>query len=160
MKFTGYSPEVKPWTASSSAVQVAALSSVRSSVSIRLILELFKRRLQLSKNISVEFDDVLPFYKPTSGDQPTDDADELTDANTTFALPSKSSVEKLVQAFFKDWHPLFPVLHRPSFQWDFDAMYTEKASKDPAHLAQMWLVLAIAARDSTASNVWIRFFWR
>jgi len=26
-------------------------------------------------------------------------------------------------------------------------MYTEKASKDPAHFAQMWLVLAIAARD-------------
>ena len=42
---------------------------------------------------------------------------------------------------------MFPVLHRPSFQWDFEAMYTEKASKDPAHFAQMWLVLAIAARD-------------
>jgi hypothetical protein len=27
-------------------------------------------------------------------------------------------------------------------------MYTEKASKDPAHFAQMWLVLAIAARDA------------
>jgi len=31
-------------------------------------------------------------------------------------------------------------------------MYTEKASKDPAHFAQMWLVLAIAARDAAASG--------
>jgi Fungal specific transcription factor domain len=78
-----------------------------------------------------------------------DDVD-LTDTNTSFALPSKSSAEKLVQSFFNTWHPLFPVLHRPSFQWDFEAMYTEKASKDPAHFAQMWLVLAIAARDAAA----------
>ena len=31
-------------------------------------------------------------------------------------------------------------------------MYTEKASKDPAHFAQLWLVLAIAARDAIAKG--------
>jgi Fungal specific transcription factor domain len=119
------------------------------------MIELFKRRLQIAKNISIDFDEVLPFYKQSANDGVVDDVD-LTDTNTSFALPSKSSAEKLVQSFFANWHPLFPVLHRPSFQWDFEAMYTEKASKDPAHSAQMWLVLAIAARD-TAVKVFIRF---
>ena len=112
-----------------------------------LMIELFKRRLQIAKNVCIEFDDVLPFFKQSPNDGVEDDAD-LTDTNTSFALPSKSSAEKLVQSFFNTWHPLFPVLHRPSFQWDFEAMYTEKASKDPAHFAQMWLVLAISARDA------------
>ena len=31
-------------------------------------------------------------------------------------------------------------------------MYTEKASKDPVHFAQLWLVLAIAARDAIAKG--------
>jgi hypothetical protein len=115
-------------------------------------VELFKRRLQISKNICIEFDDVLPFFKQSPNDGVEDDVD-LTDTNTSFSLPSKSSAEKLVQSFFSTWHPMFPVLHRPSFQWDFEAMYTEKASKDPAHFAQMWLVLAIAARDA-ATNVY------
>jgi hypothetical protein len=35
-------------------------------------------------------------------------------------------------------------------------MYTEKASKDPAHFAQMWLVLAIAARDAASKVCKIR----
>jgi len=116
-------------------------------MNLELIIELFKKRLQVSKNVSIDFDEALPFYRQKSDENSTDD-DELTETNTTFALPSKASAEKLVNTFFNNWHPLFPVLHRPSFQWDFDAMYTEKASKDPAHLAQMWLVLAISARDT------------
>jgi Fungal specific transcription factor domain len=111
-------------------------------------LELFKRRLQMSKNLAVDFDEVLPFYRQSYNDGTSDDDADLTDSNTSFALPSKSSAEKLVHSFFTAWHVLFPVLHRPSFQWDFEAMYTEKASKDPAHFAQMWLVLAIGARDA------------
>jgi Fungal specific transcription factor domain len=113
--------------------------------------ELFKKRLHVSKNVIVDFDCVLPFYKETAEQNSVDrssDDEELTDTNTTFALPSKASAEKLVNAFFDNWHPLFPVVHKPSFQWDFDAMYTEKASNDPANLAQMWLILAIAARDN------------
>jgi hypothetical protein len=117
--------------------------------------ELFKRRLHISKNVCIDFDEVLPFYKSSPTDGVEDDAD-LTDNNTSFALPSKASAEKLVQSFFTNWHPMFPVLHRPSFQWDFEAMYTEKASKDPAHFAQMWLVLAIAARDA-AGKVGVHF---
>lgn len=117
--------------------------------SVFLPLELFKRRLQISKNVCIDFDEVLPFYK-TSINENLDDDIDLTDTNTSFPLPSKSSAEKLVQSFFNNWHPLFPVLHRPSFQWEFEAMYTEKASKDLAHSAQMWLVLAIAARDAAS----------
>jgi hypothetical protein len=114
----------------------------------RLIVELFKRRLQIAKNVCIDFDDVLPFYRPSSTDGATEEEPEITDSKTSFALPSKSSAEKLVNSFFNTWHHLFPILHRPSFLWDFEAMYTEKASKDPAHFAQMWLVLAIAARDA------------
>ena len=126
---------------------MAGLSLVHIHPPPSLIEELFKRRLQIAKNVTLEFDDVLPFYKQSPNDGVEDDAD-LTDTNTSFALPSKSSAEKLVHSFFTNWQPLFPVLHRPSFQWDFEAMYTEKASKDPAHVAQMWLVLAISARDA------------
>jgi Fungal specific transcription factor domain len=112
--------------------------------------------LQIAKNVNVEFDEVLPFFKQSPSDGVEDDSD-LTDANTSFALPSKSSAEKLVDSFFNTWHPLFPVLHRPSFQWDFEAGYTEKASQDPAQMAQMWLVLAIAAKD-TVSKVCISHY--
>lgn len=117
---------------------------------ISLTTELFKRRLQISKNVCIDFDEVLPFYRQSFNDGGLEDDSELTETNTSFALPAKSSAEKLVSSYFSSWHLLFPVLHRPSFQWDFEAMYTEKASKDPAHFAQMWLVLAIAARDAAA----------
>src|SRR5947207_11732302 len=71
-------------------------------------LELFKRRLQMSKNISVDFDEVLPFYRLSFNDGPSNDYADLTDSNTSFALPSKSSAEKLVHAYFTTWHVLFP----------------------------------------------------
>jgi Fungal specific transcription factor domain len=103
--------------------------------------------LQIAKNVCIDFDEVLPFYKPSSTDGTTEEP-EVTDSKTSFALPSKASAEKLVNSFFNTWQPLFPILHRPSFLWDFDAMYTEKGSKDPAQYAQIWLVLAIAARDA------------
>jgi hypothetical protein len=103
--------------------------------------------LQIAKNVCVDFDEVLPFCKASSTDATTEEP-EVTDSKTSFALPSKTSAEKLVNSFFNTWQPLFPVLHRPSFLWDFDAMYTEKGSKDPARSAQVWLVLAISARDA------------
>lgn len=133
-------------TAPSSAVQVEDLSSVYPLLTW-LIVELFKRRLQIAKNVCVDFDEVLPFYKPSSTEGTTEEP-EVTDSKTAFALPSKTSAEKLVNSFFNTWQPLFPVLHRPSFLWDFDAMYKEKGLKDPARSAQFWLVLAIAARDA------------
>jgi hypothetical protein len=128
--------------------QVAALSLVtHPHEKILTVLELFKRRLQMSKNISIDFDELLPFYRSNRA-EPQPEEEIPADCNTSFALPSKSTSEQLVQSFFQNWHALFPVLHRPSFQWDFEAMYTEKASRDPALFAQMWLVLAIAARDA------------
>lgn len=61
--------------------------------------------------------------------------------------------DQLVNIFFQEWAPLFPVLHRPSFL----ALYEEytsdpEAMTDNAKIAQLNLVFALAASSQDVSH--------
>ena len=67
------------------------------------------------------------------------------------ALPRLVS-DQLVNTFFQEWAPLFPVLHRPTFL----KLYTEYTTdpdkvKSQAEVAQLNLVFAIAVLSSDVS---------
>ncbi|RDW72175.1 hypothetical protein BP5796_08209 [Coleophoma crateriformis] len=40
-----------------------------------------------------------------------------------FRLPPYDTAKLLVMTYFKCWHPLFPILHGPSFMQEFDSLY-------------------------------------
>lgn len=68
------------------------------------------------------------------------------DRDVLFAPPSRLHSDHLVNIFFQEWAPLFPVLHRSTFL----ALYVKYMSKpasmlDKKSLAQLNLVFGIAA---------------
>ncbi|KAF8467321.1 fungal-specific transcription factor domain-containing protein [Kalaharituber pfeilii] len=72
-----------------------------------------------------------------------------------YHAPSRLSSDHLVTSFFQEYHPLFPIIHRPSFLKQYEKLIscceTSTAPNDilPNYsLAQLYLVFAIAARNS------------
>jgi hypothetical protein len=66
--------------------------------------------------------------------------------------PPRMVSDQLINIFFQEWAPLFPVLHRPTFL----ALYEEyvscpEAMEDKKSLAQLHLVFGIAALSSDVS---------
>jgi hypothetical protein len=60
--------------------------------------------------------------------------------------------DQLINIYFQEWAPLFPVLHRPSFLTTYEALYTAPDSiRDRHELAQIYLVFSIAARSREVS---------
>ena len=60
--------------------------------------------------------------------------------------------DQMVNIFFQEWAPLFPVLHRPAFLTLYE-QYTANSSnvQDKKSLAQLNLVFAIASLSSEVS---------
>ena len=59
--------------------------------------------------------------------------------------PSRMLSDQMVNIFFQEWAPIFPVLHRPSFLGTYE-QYVSDVSKlnDEPGLVQLNLVFAIA----------------
>ncbi|RPB22703.1 hypothetical protein L211DRAFT_788167 [Terfezia boudieri ATCC MYA-4762] len=69
--------------------------------------------------------------------------------------PSRLSSDHLITTFFQQYHPLFPILHRPSFLKEYEKLIScSEISTVPSKilskhsLVQLYLVFAIAARNS------------
>lgn len=63
--------------------------------------------------------------------------------------PPRLLSDQLVNIFFQEWAPIFPVLHRPTFLHlyeDFTA--APESMSDKKSLAQLHLVFAIAAQSN------------
>ena len=69
--------------------------------------------------------------------------------------PPRLISDALVNTFFQEWAPLFPVLHRPTFLKLY-AEYTTDPDKvkNQAEIAQLNLVFAIAVLSSDVSIVY------
>lgn len=72
--------------------------------------------------------------------------DAITPSQTESQPPPRLLSDQLVNVFFQEWAPLFPVLHRPTFL----ALYEEytaspESMTDSVKLAQLNLVFALAA---------------
>jgi hypothetical protein len=63
--------------------------------------------------------------------------------------PARMLSDKLINIFFQEFSPLFPILHRPSFLNLYDQYTTSPSTlMDPKSLAQLHLVFAIASLSS------------
>ena len=73
--------------------------------------------------------------------------------------PSRLLSDQMVNVFFQEWAPLFPILHRPSFlkiyeQYVADA---EQLDHDDAGLVQLHLVFGIATLSNKVSLPYAHF---
>lgn len=61
-------------------------------------------------------------------------------------VPPRLISDQLINIYFQEWAPLFPVLHRPSFLAIYNAFCVSPDSiKERRNLAQLYLVFGIAA---------------
>ena len=66
---------------------------------------------------------------------------------------SRLASDQLINIFFQEWSPLFPVLHRPTFLNVYSTYVSEPESiKDPIAVAQLNLVFGIAALANDVSG--------
>ncbi|QDS76004.1 hypothetical protein FKW77_004664 [Venturia effusa] len=71
----------------------------------------------------------------------------------SWQAPSRMVSDQLVNIFFQEWAPLFPILHRPAFLALYeDYVSCPEAIEDKASLAQLNLVFAIAAQSASHSS--------
>ena len=99
----------------------------------------FKNRLQESGKSCSSFN-TQAFFTPTP-------ATALIPRSTvTSKGPPRLVSDQMVNIFFQEWAPLFPILHRPTFLTLY-ADYVANAAdfKDRQSLAQLHLVFGIAA---------------
>ncbi|KAK9472741.1 fungal-specific transcription factor domain-containing protein [Dipodascopsis tothii] len=69
------------------------------------------------------------------------------------ALPPRVLADQLVTFFFKDWHPVFPILHAPTFLAEYERCYSSSTLLGKEEfLVQLYLVFAIAARQVSATT--------
>lgn len=71
---------------------------------------------------------------------------QLTLNSNLFKAPPRLVSDQLVNIFFQEWAPLFPVLHRPGFLTLYDQYVTNpELCLDRKAMAQLNLVFGIAA---------------
>ena len=69
--------------------------------------------------------------------------------NSNGRVPPRLLSDQLINIFFQEWAPLFPVLHRPTFLKLYaDYVSQPEALNDGHSLAQLHLVFGIAALSS------------
>lgn len=68
---------------------------------------------------------------------------------TTPQVPPRLVSDQLINIFFQEWSPLFPVLHRPTFLALYgDFVASPETMEDQKSIAQLNLVFGIAAQSS------------
>ncbi|KAK9493379.1 fungal-specific transcription factor domain-containing protein [Lipomyces doorenjongii] len=69
------------------------------------------------------------------------------------SLPPRVVADQLVNFFFKDWHPIFPVLHAPTFMADYEKVYNASTLLGKEEfLVQLYLIFAISSRQISIAN--------
>ena len=71
------------------------------------------------------------------------------EAPVVFKAPPRALSDQLINIFFQEWAPLFPILHRPTFLGLYEKYVADTDSvTDKAEIAQLNLVFGIAALSS------------
>ena len=119
-------------------------------------LDAFKSRLQESGKADSTFDSKA-FFTPSSrlimitprtATQSDSDLAKLP-GSESLKVPPRLLSDQMINVFFQEWAPLFPVLHRPTFLKLYaDYVANPTSIKDPHSIAQLHLVFGIAALSS------------
>ncbi|KAI9786697.1 MAG: hypothetical protein M1816_007838 [Peltula sp. TS41687] len=117
--------------------------------SIRGLVDDFKRKLQRSKrsDLQINTDHLLaqsrkPFSSPALSPK----------SRPRSSGPPRLISDQLINIYFQEWAPLFPVLHRPTFLASYETFCVAPDSiKEPRTLTQLYLVFCIAAASGEQS---------
>ena len=122
-----------------------ASSYISGSSSARTFLEGFKHKVQETGRSTADID----------SDRLLDNVAEKSEqylnveAPVVWKPPPRLLSDQLINVFFQEWAPLFPVLHRPAFLSLYEKYVADPDSvTDKAELAQINLVFGIAALSS------------
>ncbi|KAF8251059.1 hypothetical protein K440DRAFT_647833 [Wilcoxina mikolae CBS 423.85] len=116
----------------------------------RTFVDTVKQRMEETGQCTVEFE-TEQFFQGQSTVVP----DSLLQPDTLKAPPRLLS-DHLLVSYFQEYHPLFPVLHRPTFLSTYEklvAVDSAAAASLPAHdIAKLFLVFAIALQQQEPRN--------
>ncbi len=107
-----------------------------------MFLEAFKRKVQETGRSAADIDtDKLLQNLATTSEEPVD-----KDYVVVWKAPSRLTSDQLINVFFQEWAPLFPILHRPTFLTLYEKYVSDVDTvTDKAEIAQLNLVFGIAA---------------
>ncbi|KAL9100869.1 MAG: hypothetical protein Q9163_003813 [Psora crenata] len=75
-------------------------------------------------------------------------------------MPSRMASDQLINIFFQEWAPLFPVLHRPTVLTQYSNFVADPGYLQDQHaIAQLYLIFAIAAVSAEVSILQHRDFF-
>ncbi|KAH7068067.1 fungal-specific transcription factor domain-containing protein [Paraphoma chrysanthemicola] len=113
------------------------------SSSGRTLVEAFKQKAQETGRMSADIDSNAFFG---AGGAKTSSAPRRT---VSFKAPPRLVSDQMINIFFQEWAPLFPVLHRPTFLALYEQYVTNPdVMVDKKPIAQLNLVFGIAALSS------------
>jgi hypothetical protein len=111
--------------------------------SARTFIEAYKRKaLESGKPAAdIDTDQLLATRRENLDDSPVSPASSIS-----WKAPSRMVSDQLVNIYFQEWAPLFPILHRPTFLTLYE-QYTHDPDSidDKAEIAQLNLVFGIAS---------------
>ena len=119
-------------------------SYVSGSSSAKTFLESFKHKVQETGRSTADIDtDRLLNNVAQKSD------DTSSQASVIWKAPSRMTSDVLINIYFQEWAPLFPIVHRPSFLILYEKYVNDSDSvTDKAEIAQLNLVFGIAALSS------------
>ena len=109
----------------------------------------FKRKLQECGKANSDFN-IDAFFSPPP--KPLPPTLLPSEESVLWTPPSRLFSDQMVNRFFQEWAPLFPVIHKPAFLSLYE-QYTGNTTniQDKKSLAQLNLVFGIAALSSRVS---------
>lgn len=107
-----------------------------------LSIEAFKQKAQEAGRLSTDIDSGVFFG---AGAKPA----ATHTKNISFKAPPRLVSDQMINIFFQEWAPLFPILHRPAFLSLYEQYVVDPDSlTDKKAIAQLNLVFGIAALSS------------
>ncbi|KZF23652.1 hypothetical protein L228DRAFT_267631 [Xylona heveae TC161] len=115
----------------------------------RTLVESFKREARQTGKLSMDFNSSALFDESS----PISVRTEGSESISTSKAPPRLVSDQLVNVFFQEWAPLFPVLHRPTFLALYESYVANPdAVLDKHSIAQLHLVFGIAALSSESRS--------
>lgn len=111
--------------------------------SARTFIEAFKHKVQESGRSTA---DISTERLLATRSEKTDESPSTPASSVVWRAPSRMVSDQLVNIFFQEWAPLFPILHRPTFLTLYERYTTDSdAVTDKVEIAQLNLVFGVAA---------------
>jgi len=115
----------------------------------RTLIDAFKHKVQETGRACAQIRPEAFFLSETS-----ESSTPQPDGDVQFKAPPRLVSDQLINIFFQEWAPLFPVLHRPTFLTLYgEYVASPETMEDKKSLAQLNLVFAIAAQSSDSRDL-------